>query len=291
MEQIKDKFLTVILIIIILGAIAGFAYVGYKYMTEEPETNSNIAVVEEQINSNISENQVVENISVDESSSGRKIEVVKKEEKTVTVENTGEGNNSTTIAPPETTDIYNIRKYHEDGFIKTETNGFSPKSTEYKLRYNYDYRGYDLEFIVPSNWIPGHYVLTDEVQYVQATEKVEGGQPMQAIITEMEIEPGTSYNDALGLLANKISEFVSGQGNIYETVNWGNEEIEIDGEMYRVLTYQHNAGKYYQTQCYTVIKLRDPFMYILTVAVPTNKISDENIELKNKIFKSFKFVD
>ena len=124
MEQIKDKFLTVILIIIILGAIAGFAYVGYKYMTEEPETNSNIAVVEEQINSNISENQVVENISVDESSSGRKIEVVKKEEKTVTVENTGEGNNSTTIAPPETTDIYNIRKYHEDGFIKTETNGF-----------------------------------------------------------------------------------------------------------------------------------------------------------------------
>lgn len=273
MEQIKNKFLYVILAIIVLCAILCVVYIGHKYVTDDSKTNLE------------AENQVsFENETIGENTNDKKIEVVKKQDKAITVDNT-------IVEAPETTDVHKVRKYIDDGLIKYETPGFTPKYSEYKLRYNYNYFEYDLEVILPSTWGTGFYTITPDVQVVRATENVEGKQPMSAIIYEIEVESGMSYDDAINLLANKINEFVLNQGSIYEIVNWKFEDIEVDGEIFKVLAYQHNAGKYYQTKCYSIIKLRDSYMYILTIAIPTGDDNDENMELKNKILKSYKFIE
>ena len=120
MEQIKDKFLTVILIIIILCAIGGFVYVGYNYMKED---KSNIATVEEQTTNLDNIEQSKESLQIEDEASGeRKIEVVEKKDKSVTDANLVNIEN-TNVNAPEILDTYSIKKYNEDGFIKTESRG------------------------------------------------------------------------------------------------------------------------------------------------------------------------
>ena len=196
--------------------------------------------------------------------------------------------------PEEITDtllvnILTMKKYEANGIMKTENSTFQKTFSKTKMIYNFNYNPYNLEFIYPAEWQHSSTSLAGNVHAIQCSENAEGQNSTKAIITEINIEENLKLTDdnVLAILENKIREYTNQIGTIYEVSNVYIEEIEKANQIYKILAYDYNEGAYYKTHCFSMIKIKNPYMYILTVGIPEEVFNTETVEIKNDILKSF----
>ena len=185
--------------------------------------------------------------------------------------------------------VLSIKKYEENGIMKSENSAFETNFSKTKMIYNFNHNPYNLEFIYPAEWQHGFSHFLGNVEAIECSENIQEREPTKAIITEILIEENLDLtdNDALLILENKIRDYTNQIGTIYEISNVSIEEIEKDNQFYKILAYDYNKGPYYKTHCFSMIKIKNPYMYVLTVGIPKEAFNKETLTIKNDILKSF----
>lgn len=185
--------------------------------------------------------------------------------------------------------VLSMKKYEENGIMKSENLNFKITFPKTKMIYNFNQNPYNLEFIYPAQWQHGFSQFLGNVKAIECSENAQGRESTKAIITEFLLEENLDLtdNDALVILENKIREYTNQIGTIYQISDVSIEEIEKDNQFYKILAYDYNKGPYYKTHCFSIIKIKNPYMYVLTVAIPKEAFNEETLTIKNDILRSF----
>lgn len=296
MGEIFDKGSTILIVLLIIGVIAGFGFAAWKIMEPSPENKTDLATTNN-LNQSTIRDEIVENINdenvVSNTNSVENEDLIVDEENPDDIENENivEDSEEEEIDPIIATNVLNVKKYEEDGFMKVENVSFSTNYSKTKMIYNFNNNPYNLEFVYPYEWNMGGYSLQGNITVVQCSKDTNS--MTSAIINEINIEdnPGISYEDALLLLETKIREYADSIGDIYEVNNAVVEEIETEDGVQKVLKFEYDMGQYYKTYCYSKIEIVDSYMYVLTVGISSREFNDELIAEKDSILKSFKVSD
>ena len=267
-------FVTFILILLILAVFGGLIYVSYRIVTSDttPENIVNVnEVVEDEEPKNIIENKVndVENVVED------KDELTDEE-----IINNAE----------EPVNLYTIRKVvNDNGIIETQSQPVREVFKNTRMVYNYNYNLYNAEFVYPAAWIEETQIIKNTPGIVVCKEKVTSGLGLMAVITEIELE-STNVSE-IGLLQEKLNEYTDTLNkDVYSLENY-ERTILYDGQRQsEVLEYEYTAGKTKQL-CYSLPILGNKYMYVLTFVIPEEKMSDEALQIKDEILKTFEVIN
>ena len=301
MGEIFDKGSTVFIILLIIAVIGGFGFAAWKIMEPTSENKTDIAVTNkinqstvknENIKNEVDANEVNENTVLSEENIDDENSEINNEEITDEVENEDENNNEEDVQNPIiATNVLNVRKYEEDGFMKVENMAPVINFSKTRLVYNFNNEPYNLEFVYPADWAMGSSTFQGDITAVQCSK--DFNHVTSAVINEINIEDnqGISYDDALTLLENKLKDYADSIGEIYEINNVAIEEIETEEGLEKVLKFEYDQGQYYKTYCYSNIEIVDSYIYVLTVAISSNDFNDEMITEKESILKTFKVSD
>lgn len=188
-----------------------------------------------------------------------------------------------------------VIKYNDNGIIKTQFSYKDMRNGYYtKLIYNYNFSPDLIEITYPVDWISSSYHLEANLDFVYSHkngESIFGEGAVGAVINELDIsEYGNVNNEnALEILEIKLNDYLNGKSEIYSFENMERQEVASDDHVYKILKYEYNQGKYYKTYCYSTILVRNENAYVLTFTIPSKQYSDEALDMKEQIIKTFKF--
>lgn len=305
MGELFDKGSTVFIILLIIAVIGGFGFAAMKIMEPSPknETNAAIANVINQsaVKNENTKNEVVanavsdgkNNVSTEDEVEYTNSTVTENvvENETIVDENELDDNEDDVAKPIIPTNVLNVKKYEENGFMKVENVAPIINFPKTRLVYNFNNEPYNLEFVYPAEWMMGSSNIQGDITVVQCSKDMN--RITSTVINEINIEdnPEISYDDALTLLENKLREYADSIGEIYEINNVVIEEIETEDGIEKVLKFEYDQGQYYKTYCYSKIEIVDSYIYVLTVAIDSSELNDEMIVEKDNILKTFKVSD
>ena len=158
------------------------------------------------------------------------------------------------------------------------------------LIYNYDYTNFCVGCLYPSNWqVSGyaHSAGSNTYSTVSASKDSGNHEDVSLYIYELDISnyPNYSTDDYLHLLEDKIRNYPNELG--YGSVsNFNISDSTYKSVTRKLLTYDITFSKYYAYRVWNTIEVSDDHMYILTVSIPTNKINDDTLEMKDIIIHS-----
>lgn len=189
-----------------------------------------------------------------------------------------------------------VLKYIDEGIVKTQISK-EDRRNEYKSKiiYNYNLNSDLLEITYPASWIPSIYAMEEYLTVTYCHDENDtrtfGTGLVGAVINEIDVSNYENVNNenALEILESKLIEYVNQKSEIYFVDNFETEEISTDENYYKILKYEYNQGKYYKTICYSTALVSGDYAYVLTFTIPNEDMTEENINLKDEIIKSFKF--
>jgi len=191
--------------------------------------------------------------------------------------------------------IVTATKYEEDGITKYQSSIINNGTqAEYaKLVYDYNFNNYGVEFKYPTEWINGMHNTSQNYGIAFCEENDYNSEAMKIFVSEINISNYTNLTNEqyIEMLKNNIEDYIQNGSEIYSINNMKVEDLNLDGEIYKILSYKYNEGRYNSKYVYSIVEIGQPYMYILSAVIPEEKLNEKYLEIRNEVIKSYKIFD